>query len=140
MRKALPGVFAALLICVLPAAVAAHPCPSEDGRITADDAALAGGAGGCPSPTESSKVCVGERLCRAQDGFRYPINGQCPPGSVLVPITSIPEACEAAYNVTPNPNFCPAGCQDGGLSISRARGDGCCTVTVTRICSQPAGN
>lgn len=90
----------------------------------------------CPDPSETTTVCIGEQMCKGIN-YSYPTNGQCPAGESLVTIGSVPDACDAAEDVTPAPGMCTGNCVDQGTTTSKVRTSTCCKVTVTRNCTLP---
>jgi hypothetical protein len=94
----------------------------------------------CPDPAETTKVCIGEKVCVNQHGqYQYPANGTCNTEGGYAPavVGAVDEACKVAKSLTPEPDSCREGCVDQGVQTTSARENPCCTVTKTRICSPP---
>lgn len=94
----------------------------------------------CPDPTETTKVCIGDKVCVNGHGqYQYPAAGNCntQAGYASATVGAVDEACKIAKALTPEPDDCPEGCVNQGVQTNSDRDDPCCTVTKTRICSPP---
>lgn len=132
------------LVCLWMAApLVAESAPSDDllldriaeCAVTQSLAEDAVAAQKCFNRTAQTTLCIGTNMCKGAAKWSYPQDGGCGAGETLTALGSVPDACQAAKDVT-DPAPCNTGnnCQSVDVQEEVTQTATCCTVKKTRIC------